>query len=111
MRNKLKKLPVDSYLSKTDVFLSETKTDASFPDFQFFAEGFKMYPKDRTKNGEELLLYVNENLPGKINNSYKFKENSEIILFEFSVSTKKWLLLSNYKPPSQILPISELILP
>ena len=48
-----------------------------------------MYRKDRTKNGEELLLYVNENLPGKINNSYKFKENSEIILFEFSVSTKK----------------------
>ena len=70
-----------------------------------------MDPKDRTKNGEELLLYVNENLPGKINNSYKFKENSEIILFEFSVSTKKWLLLSNYKPPSQILPINELILP
>ena len=48
-----------------------------------------MYRKDRTKNGEELLLYVNENLPGKISNSYKFKENSEIILFEFSVSTKK----------------------
>ena len=34
-------------------------------------------------------------------NSYKFMENSELILFEFSVSNKKWLLLGNYRPPSQ----------
>ena len=60
-----------------------------------------MYRKDRTKTGGGLLLNVNENLPGKIVNSYKFKENSEIIVFEFSVSNKKWLLLGNYKPPSQ----------
>ena len=60
-----------------------------------------MYRKDRTKTGGGLLLYVNENLPGKIINSYQFKENSEIIVFEFSVSNKKWLLLGNYRPPSQ----------
>ena len=60
-----------------------------------------MYLKNRTKTGGGLLLYVNENLPGKIISSYKFKENSEIILFEFSVSNKKWLLLGNYKPPSK----------
>ena len=60
-----------------------------------------MYRKDRTKTGGELLFYVNENLPGKIINSYKFKENSEVILFEFSVSKKKWLLLGNYRPSSQ----------
>ena len=53
-----------------------------------------MYRKYRTKTGGGLLHYVNENLPGKIINSYKFK-------FEFSVSNKKWLLLGNYKPPSQ----------
>ena len=28
-------------------------------------------------------------------------ENSEIISFEFSISNKKWLLLVNYKRPSQ----------
>ena len=79
--------------------LFETKIDDSFPDSQFFAEGFKMYRKDRNKSGGGLLLYVNENLPGKIINSYKFKENSELILFENSVSNKKWLLLGNYTPP------------
>ena len=100
MRNKFSSLQ-QIVLSKTDILLpSETKSDDSFFDSQFFAEGFKMYRKDRTKTGEGLLLYVNENIPGKIINSYKFKENSEIILFEFSVSNK-WLLLGNYRSPSQ----------
>ena len=89
-------------LSKTDILLpSETKINDSFPNSQFFAESFKMYHKDRTQTGGRLLLYVNENLPAKIMNSYKFKKNSEEILFEFSVSNKKWLLLGSYRPPSQ----------
>ena len=60
-----------------------------------------MYREDRTKNERGHLHYVNENLPGKIINSYKFMENFKILLFEFSVSNKKWLLLGNYKTPSQ----------
>ena len=74
--------------------LSETKLDDSFLDSQFFAEGFKMYRKGRSKSGGGRLLYVNENLPGKIISFYKFKESLKIILFEFSVSNKKWLLLN-----------------
>ena len=101
MRNKFSILQ-QTVSSKTDILLlSETKIDDSFPDSQFFVEGFKMYCKDRTKTGGGLLLYLNENLPGKIISSYNFKENSEIILFEFSVSNIKWLLLGNCKPPSQ----------
>ena len=60
-----------------------------------------MFRKDRNKNGGGLILYVNEDILGKLINSYNFKEGSEIIVFEFSVSNKKWLLLGNYKPPSQ----------
>ena len=101
VRNKFSNLQ-QTVLSKTDMLLlSKTKTDNSFADFSFFAKGFKMYRKDRTKTGRGLLLYTNEHLSGKIINSYKFSENSEIILFEFSVSNKKWLLLGNYKPPSK----------
>ena len=88
VRNKFSSLQ-QTVLSKTDILLlSETKVDDSFPN-------------SITKNGEGLLLYVNENLPCKIINSYKFKENSEIILFEFSAPNKKRLLLGNYKPLSQ----------
>ena len=98
MRNKFS----STVLSKTDILLpSETKINDSFPNSQFFAESFKMYHKDRTQTGGRLLLYVNENLPAKIMNCYKFKKNSEIILFEFSVSNKKWLLLGSYRPPSR----------
>ena len=79
VRNKFSSLQ-QTVLSKTD---QKTKIDDSFPNPQFFAEGFKMYRKYRTKSGGGLLLYVNENLPGMIINSYKFKKNSEIILFEF----------------------------
>ena len=101
MRNKFSILQ-QTVSSKTDILLlSETKIDDSFPDSQFFVEGFKMYRNDRTKIEGRLLLYVNENLPAKIISSYKFKENSEIILFEFSVSNIKRLLLGNCKPPSQ----------
>ena len=75
-------------LQQTVLSKSETKIDDPFPDSQFFVEGFKMFRKDRTNNGGGLLLYVNENLPGKIISSYNFKESFEI-LFEFSVSNKK----------------------
>ena len=60
-----------------------------------------MYRKDKTKNGGGCLLYVNENLSDKIINTYKFKENSEIIVFEFNVSNKKLLPQGNYKTLSK----------
>ena len=46
------------------------------------------------------VLYINEGNLGELISSYDFKEGSEIIVFEFSISKKKWLLLGNYKPPS-----------
>ena len=63
MRNKFESLQ-HTDLGTTDIILlSETKTYNSFPNSQFFAEGFKMYRKDRTKKiGGGLLLYVNESL-------------------------------------------------
>ena len=86
VRNKFSSLQ-QTVLSKTDILLlSETNIDNSFPDPQFFAESFEMYLKERTKTRGALLLYEDENLPGKIINSYKFKGNSEIILFEFIVA-------------------------
>ena len=82
--------------------LSETKIDDSFSDFHFFAEGFKMYHKDRTKNEAELFFCVNENLHSR--------KILILILFEFSISNKKWLPLKNCKPSLQnnLLFINEL---
>ena len=56
----------DLVLKETDIcLLSETKIDDSFRNFQVFAEGYRMFPKDRNKNGGGLILYVNEDIPGK----------------------------------------------
>ena len=81
--------------------MTETEIDYSFPNSQFFAEGYRMFRKDRNENCGGFILCINEGIPGKLINSYDFREGSEIIVFEFSISNKKWLLLKNYKLPSQ----------
>ena len=48
-----------------------------------------------------VLHYVNKTMPGNLLNTYDSKEGLEIIVFEFIISNKKWLLLRNNKPPSQ----------
>ena len=60
-----------------------------------------MFRKNRNKNGGGLILCINEGIPGKLINLYDFKEGSEVAVFEFIILNKKWLLLENYKPPSQ----------
>ena len=90
----------DLVLKENDIcLLSETKIEDSFPNSQFSTEDYRIFRKDRNKNGGGLILYVNEDIPSKSVNSYNFKEGPEIIIFEFSISNKKWLLLVNYKPP------------
>ena len=69
----------DLILKETDIcLLSETKIDDSFPNSQFFAEGYRMFRKDRNKNGGGLILYINEGIPGKLINSYDFKEDLKL---------------------------------
>ena len=50
-----------------DVFLtSETKVDDSFPEGQFFIDGYHTPLRyDRNGNGGGILLYVCEEIPGK----------------------------------------------
>ena len=74
IRNKFSGLK-DLVLKETDIcLLTEAKINYSFPNSQVFAEGYRMYQKDRNKNGGGLLLYVNEGISGKLINSDDFKE-------------------------------------
>ena len=50
--------------------MSETNIDDSFPNSQFFAEGYRMFRKDRNKNGGGIILYINDGIPGKLMNSW-----------------------------------------
>ena len=103
IRNKFSRFK-DLVLKETDIcLLSETKIDDSFPNSQFFGEGYRMFQKDRNKTGGGFILYINEGIPGKFRNSYDIKVGSKIIVFEFNISNKKWLLLGNYKPPQSFV--------
>ena len=64
-----------------------------------FSQAIECVEKKETKI--VAVLYINEGIPGKLINSYNLKEGPGIIVLEFSLSNKKWLLLGNYKLPSQ----------
>ena len=66
MRNKFSNFK-DLVFKETGIcLLLETKKDESFPNSQSFAEGYKMFPKYRNKSGGDLILFVNEDIPGKL---------------------------------------------
>ena len=49
-----------------------------------------MFRKGRNRNGGGLILFINVGIPSKLVNSFDFKEGSESIVFEFSITNKKW---------------------
>ena len=56
-----------------------------------------MYWKDRTENGGELLLDVNENVPGEIINTYKFKEILKQFYLNLAYQIKRgqyWVIIN-----------------
>ena len=60
-----------------------------------------MFRKDQNKFGKGLILFVKENIPCKVLNTFRFSEECEIISIDFSISNKKWLLLGICNPPLQ----------
>ena len=76
-------------LSDTDICLiSETKLDDSFPDQQFHVNGYKMFRKDWNKFEGSLILFVKENIPCKVLNTFPFSEECEVIPIDLSISNK-----------------------
>ena len=62
-----------------DVFLiSETKIDRSFPDAQFYFQGYsKPHRKDRTLGpGGGLLMYINQNIASRKLKEHNIPENA-----------------------------------
>ena len=85
-----------------DIFLiSETKIDNSFPDAQFFCEGYsKPYRKDRCLGGGGLLMFVNDNIPSRILNAHVIPGDIEILCVEINLKKQKWVIIGIYRPPN-----------
>ena len=79
-----------------DVFMiSETKLDDSFPEGQFFIEGYHT-PFRYDRNGGGILLYVREDIPAKaIHCEFPTFES---FFVEINLHKKKWLINCSYNP-------------
>ena len=56
--------------------------------------------KDQNKNGDGLLLYVNQDLNCKTVNAHNFLTEIEILPLELALAQRKLLILGLYKAPS-----------
>ena len=102
IRNKLDYMKLLLGQSLDIICISKTKLHETFPTAQFVMEGFnKPYRLDITSNSGGLLFYVKANLSSKFICFYNFPSEIQCIPIELNISTKKYALLSIYRPPNQ----------
>ena len=79
--------------------ISEIKLDDSFPEAQFYIEGFRTpFRLDRNKHGGGILLYVRNNIDATLLTDHVFPDNIEAFFTEIKVNTCKCLLSCSYNP-------------
>ena len=77
--------------------ISETSLDDSFPEGQFFIDGYHTtFRYDRNGNGGSIFLYVREDIPAKV--IHCDFQTSECFFVEINLYNKKWLINCSYNP-------------
>ena len=70
--------------------ISETKLRPSFPEAQFFYQGYsKPYRRDRSIGGGGLLMYINDNIPSRILNEHSLPADMEVLCVEMNLKKQK----------------------
>ena len=97
IQNKLDSL-ADIIKDNIDILMiSETKVGDSFPDGQFFLDGFgTTFRLDRNRNGGGILLFVRNDTPAKVVSTDD--RAIESFYAELNFQKKKWLLNCSYNP-------------
>ena len=68
------------------LMISETKLNDSFPEAQFYIEGFKTtFRLDRNKHGGGVLLYVRNNINAILLTDHVFPNDIEVFFSEIKV--------------------------
>ena len=82
------------------VAVSETKLSVEFPDSQFFIDGytFPVFQRDRNKHGGGLIVFTKKDLITKRKKEFE-STDLEVIWLELTVSKRKWIIFSVYRPP------------
>ena len=72
------------------LILTEAKIDDTFPISQFHIDCYSMpYRLDRNRNAGGLLIYVIEDIPGKVVRKHLFPNNIEGIFVEINFRKSK----------------------
>ena len=84
---------------------TETKVDDSFPDRQFFLDGFGTpFRLDWNRNGGSIMLFISNDVPAKVIS----KDDRPIESFNVELNfQKKWLLNCSYNPKHSSITIIE----
>ena len=84
------------------LLIGETKLHSSFPDAQFFIEGYnKPLQLDVSGRSEGNLVFTKTYLPTKKLTTLNTSMDIQIIIFELNLQKEKWLMVSVYKPPAK----------
>ena len=75
------------------LMISEIKLDDSFPEAQFYIEGFRTpFRLDRNKHSGGILLYVRNNIDAILLIDHVFSNDVEAFFTEIKLNTCKWLV-------------------
>ena len=79
------------------LMISESKIDDSFPDSQFFLDGYSTpYRLDRKRNGGGIMLFVRNHIPSKMISIEKLPIESFSI--KSNLRKRRWLINCYYNP-------------
>ena len=77
--------------------ISKTKVDHSFPDGQFFLDGFKTpFRLDRNRNSGDIMLFIRNDIPAKVFSTDD--RSTESFYVELNFRKEKWLLICSNNP-------------
>ena len=78
--------------------IAETKLDKSFPEDQFFKDGFKKpFRLDKSSKSGGILVYVRQDIPARRLTSFTLPNDIQVILIELNLS-QKWVIAVIYCP-------------
>ena len=82
--------------------IPETKVDDTFPDGQFFLDGFGTpFPVDRKRNGGGIILFKKMTLLQKL--FLQMTGILKVFRSELNFGKKKWLLNCSYNPTNSCI--------
>ena len=80
--------------------ISETKIDSSFTNSQFNISKYRIFQKDLSNCGGELLFHIRQDLNCKMLQKYVIPVDFEILKLKLKISESNWLVIGAYKSPS-----------